>query len=193
MVVATRDGRRAYTTNIPAGTVTRLDLVRGVADRTVEIAPEVEGLALTPDGAELWVGSNAGDAVHVLDAETLASRGVIPAAGVPIRVTITPDGKLALVTNAVGSKLQLVDVARRQVVGVVELPPGAASPPPGQPPSAVPIGTVVSRDSRTAYVSLAARDAVAVIDLASGRVLATLPAGEHPDGIALLEAAAAQR
>jgi integrase len=50
-----------------------------------------------------------------------------------------------------------------------------------------------SRDSRTAYVSLAARDAVAVIDLASGRELATLPAGEHPDGIALLEAAAAQR
>jgi YVTN family beta-propeller protein len=185
MVVTSRDGKRAYTTNIPANSVSLLDLDAGTLVKTVEVGPAVEGLALTPDGRELWVGSNDGDSVHVLDAATLEPRAKIAAAGTPIRVTITPDGKLALVTNAVGSKLQVIDVARREVVGTVDLPPGPEPPPPGQPASAVPIGTVVTPDSRTAYVSLSARGEVAVIDLASRAIVGALPGGEVPDGIAL--------
>jgi YVTN family beta-propeller protein len=186
MVVTSADGKRAWTTNIPANSVSLLDLEKGALVKTVEVAPKVEAIALTPDGRELWVGSNDGNRVHVLDAETLAGRAQVPAAGMPIRVTVTPDGKHAIVSNAVGSKLQIIDTARREVVATIEIPPGPQEPPPGQPPSAVPIGTVVSPDSRTAYVSLTARGEVAVVDLATRVLVGTLPGGEAPDGIALV-------
>jgi YVTN family beta-propeller protein len=185
LVALARDGKRAWTTNIPAGTVSLLDLASGKLVKTAPVAPQVEGLALTPDGKELWVGSNEGDRVSVLDAATLEERHSLPAAGVPIRVTATPDGKRVLVTNANGGKLQIVDRASRQVVGVVEFPWDASRSPPGAPPSAVPIGTVVTPDSRTAYVSLMIAGQVAVVDLETRKVTGYLPAGQHPDGIAL--------
>src|SRR5688572_14135764 len=65
MVVTSRDGKRAYTTNIPANSVSRIDLEKGVLVKTLEIAPKVEAIALTPDGRELWVGSHDGNSVHV--------------------------------------------------------------------------------------------------------------------------------
>jgi YVTN family beta-propeller protein len=102
MVALARDGKRAWTTNIPAGTVSLLDLAGGKLVKTAPVGPQVEGLAITPDGKELWVGSNAGDRVSVLDAVTLEERHSMPAAGVPIRVTATPDGKHMLLTNANG-------------------------------------------------------------------------------------------
>jgi DNA-binding beta-propeller fold protein YncE len=71
------------------------------------------------------------------------------------------------------------------VVGVVEFPWDAAKSPPGAPPSAVPIGTVVTPDSKTAYVSLMIAGKVAVVDLPSRKVTGYLTAGQHPDGIAL--------
>ncbi len=185
MVVTSPDGKRAWTTNIPAGNVSLLDLEQGTLVKTAPVGPHVEGIALTPDGRELWVGSNQGNNVHVLDAGTLEPRGTVAAAGLPIRVTVTPDGKTAIVTNAMGSKLQLVDTATREVVGTIEIPPGDGQPPPGMPPSAVPIGTVVTPDSRTAFVSLSARGEVAVIDLAARTVVTMLPGGEVPDGIAI--------
>jgi YVTN family beta-propeller protein len=185
MVALARDGKRAWTTNIPAGTVSLLDIAAGKLVKTAAVGPQVEGLALTPDGKELWVGSNEGDKVSVLDAATLEERHSMPAAGVPIRVTATPDGKHMLVTNANGGKLQIVDAAKRKVVGVVEFPWDAAKSPPGAPPSAVPIGTVVTPDSKTAYVSLMVAGKVAVVDLPSRKITGYFTTGAHPDGIAL--------
>jgi YVTN family beta-propeller protein len=185
MVALARDGKRAWTTNIPAGTVSLLDVAAGKLVKTAPVAPHVEGLALTPDGKELWVGSNQADVVAVLDAATLEEKAKIPAAGVPIRVTATPDGKHVLVTNANGGNLQIVDTATRKVAATVEFPHDAANAPPGAPPSAVPIGTVVTPDSKTAYVSLLVAGKVAIVDLPSRKITGYIQAGGAPDGIAL--------
>jgi YVTN family beta-propeller protein len=183
MVVASADGRRAYTTNIPAGSVSVLDVAAGKVVKTEKVAPMVEGIAVTPDGKHLYVGSNEADSVTVLDAATLAKVTTIPAAGVPIRVTASRDGRRVVVTNANGGKLQLVDPGSHKVTGSVEfaapkvLPPGA--------PGAVPIGTVITPDGKTAYVSLMVSGTVAVVDLDTKKILEEIPAGDAPDGIAL--------
>jgi DNA-binding beta-propeller fold protein YncE len=184
MVALSPDGRRAYTTNIASGTVSLIDLAAGTLVRTASVAPRVEGLALLPGRDELWVGSNEANTVLVLDAVTLDTRATLAAAGVPIRVTATPDGRRVLVTNAEGGKLQLFDAARRELTATVELPfDRAAAPPEVQGP--VPIGTVVSPDSRTAYVSLMAVDRVAIVDRDAAAVTGTIETGKAPDGIGL--------
>jgi DNA-binding beta-propeller fold protein YncE len=87
----------------------------------------------------------------------------------------TPDGRSMLVSNANGSAIQLVDVATR-AAAKIPMPPRAG-------PSAVPIGTVISPDSKTAYVALNAEDRVAVIDLATRTITGHLVAGRGPDGL----------
>jgi YVTN family beta-propeller protein len=184
MVVASADGKRAYTTNIPAGSVSLLDVVAGKVVKTEKVAPHVEGIALSPDGRQVWVGSNEADSVTVLDGATLAKVGAIQAAGLPIRVTASPDGKRVLVTNANGGKLQIVDAATRTVSATVAFPSDPKSLPEGAP-GVVPIGTVITPDGKTAYVSLLVTGKVAVIDLDTAKIVHELPAGEAPDGIAL--------
>ena len=97
--------------------------------------------------------------------------------GVPIRLAFTPDGGRVLVANAVGSKLQVVDARRRELVGTV------AFPPPRGEDSAVPVETLVDPDGSRAYVALVARGEVAIVDLTSLQVVGTIPAGKGPDGM----------
>ena len=60
------------------------------------------GLALSPDGARLFVAESGINAVGVLDARTGAVRGHIPAGWYPSRVAVSPDGKRLYVSNAKG-------------------------------------------------------------------------------------------
>src|SRR5690348_13339160 len=66
MVAAQRDGRRAWTANIQDGTVTEYDIDRRSTGRTYAAAPMDEGIAVTPGGMEVWVGSNSAHTVTVL-------------------------------------------------------------------------------------------------------------------------------
>ncbi|HWO26996.1 MAG TPA: beta-propeller fold lactonase family protein [Kofleriaceae bacterium] len=175
LVALAPGGARAYTANIQSGTVTAIDLVAMTAAEPRPAIAECEAIAVTPDGTQVWTASLDKDRIVALDAKTLAAIGDLAAAGRPIRITPTPDGRAMLVSNVNGSALQLVDVATRTAT-TIPLPPRAG-------PSATPIGTVISPDSKTAYVALGAEDRVAVIDLATRTITGHLPAGRGPDGL----------
>ena len=51
-------GRRIFTTNIVDGTLSEIDPGGSRFVRTIEVAPMIEGLTITPDGSQIWVGSN---------------------------------------------------------------------------------------------------------------------------------------
>ena len=186
MVVVSRDGRRAYVSNLGSGSVTAVDLEGRRVLRTVSTGRGTEGIDVTPDGREVWVSNREADSLTVLDAATLQARASRPSARFPIRVRITPDGRLALVSNARSSELRIFDVAARREVAVVplraEAPPGAESML-GMRGEPVPVGVLISPDGRTAFVALTGADAVAVVDLAGRRVSGFLRAGREPDGM----------
>ncbi len=124
MVALAPGGERAYTANIVSGTVTALDLAAGAAVASAPAGTHCEGIAVSPDGKEVWVGSNEDNVVHVFDA-ALAPKGTLAAAGLPIRLRFVPDGSRLLVSNAAGSKLQVVDRATRALVRTIDVPPPA--------------------------------------------------------------------
>jgi YVTN family beta-propeller protein len=178
MVALGPGGARAYTANIMSGTVTALDVRAGQALASAPAGTQCEGIAASPDGAEVWAGSNQDNVIHVLDGATLAAKATIPAAGMPIRLRFTPDGARVLVSNAAGSKLQVLTAATREVVRTLDF-----APPEGQD-TAAPVGIVIDPEGRLAYVSLVARDEVAIVDLGSLAIVGKIPAGKGPDGIA---------
>ena len=187
------DGTYAYVANIGSGSVTMIDLAGRYVLRTVPTGAGAEGLALTPDGAELWVANRADDAVTILDAQTMAVRDTLHSAAFPIRIAFTPDGATALVTNAQSGAVRLFDVASGDSLGTVTIRADSSATLGtmlgrafGQG-TGVPIGLVVSRDGRRAYVSSANVDAITVIDIRSRRIVGFLPTGREPDGLALVK------
>ena len=189
MVAVSSDGRRAYVTNIGSGTTTAIDLEAGRKLVDIATGKGSEGLALTPDGRELWVGARAEDRIAVVDTATLAVVASLPAPGIPIRVAMSPDGRLAWVTCAGASTLLAFEVASRRVTTErhVEPPlaPGAAERPFARlaPGSALPVGLVASRGGHAVYVAATMADRVLVFDPATSAELRSVDVGGEPDGM----------
>lgn len=192
LLAVSRDGRRLYTANIGSNSVSMIDVARGAVARTVTTLPRPEAIDLSPDGRELWtapqVAPGAPGMITVLDAATLDSVATFPSGGVyPNRLRFTPDGRHVLVSNAASGTVQLFDAHTRALAGTVPFPRDPAKAPTDSGPlgaSAIPLGILITPDSRTAYVATAAHGEVAVVDIARRRVVATLRTGKEPDGMA---------
>jgi YVTN family beta-propeller protein len=97
------------------------------------------GLALTPDGTELWVSSLLDDAMYIYDVKTKKVTGKVGTGMGPNWIVFTPDGKYACISNTDTDDVSVVDVkARREVTRVkvgkvpkrlaVAAAPGAPAP-----------------------------------------------------------------
>jgi DNA-binding beta-propeller fold protein YncE len=190
MVVVSGDGARAYVTNIGSGTATALDLGAGRKRGDIATGAGSEALALTPDGRELWVAARADGHIAIVDTASLRVTARLPLPGIPIRIAITPDGRTALVTCAGSSELVAFDVATRGERGRrkvdVPLATGAEQRPFARlaPGSTLPVGLLVSRDGRSAFVAATMGDRVVQFDVSTLEPLRSISVGGEPDGLA---------
>ena len=177
MVALTRDGTRAYTTNIAAMSVSAIDVRARAVRGTVPVGARIEGLAVTPDGREVWVGGNESHRVYVLDAASGAVLYTIDGFGMAYRIGITPNGRTAIVSDPAAEQIHLIDVGTHTLRAVIAVPAldagGGASPQ----------GVSISGDGTTAFVTLKAAARVAVVDIASARILTTVAVGAGSDGV----------
>jgi YVTN family beta-propeller protein len=176
MVAVSPDGRRAFTANIAAGTVSVLDLESGGKLRDIAVGGNPEGIALTPDGSTLWVGDLAGGRVQAFDARSFARLAEVRTGPVPIRVVASPDGRWIVTSNLGCGCLTVIDARTRAAVRTIEV---------GGSDSTRQVTLIFSRDGRRLYAAETGRDQVAEVELASGRVLRRLAAGAQGDGLAI--------
>lgn len=188
MVAARRDGRRAWTANISDGTVTEYDLDTRRTGRTYPAAPMDEGLAVSPGGVQVWVGSNSAHTVTVLDAAKGTPIDTLTGFGTPYRIGISRSGTLAIVNDPVknriwmyevGSRKQLAEIDLAKVDGVKATTGGA----PGEA-GAGPEGVAFDPIANVAYVTLHGTNQVVAVDLQQRKVIGFGPVGDGPDGVA---------
>jgi YVTN family beta-propeller protein len=79
------------------------------------------GLALTPDGAELWVTSLLDDCVYVYDVMAKKIVGKVPTGTGPNWLAFTPDGKYLYVSNTDSDDVSVIDVKNRREVTRVKV------------------------------------------------------------------------
>jgi YVTN family beta-propeller protein len=176
MVAVTSDGTTAYTANIPAGTVTVVDIAKGKKLRDVAVGGRPEGIALSRDELVLWVGDLEGSRVQAFDTDTFDRLAEIKTGGIPIRVAASPDGRWIVTSNLEAGGLTIIDaVARRHVRDL----PLSGKQEAGQ------VTILFSKDGKRIYAAETGRDVVAEVDLDSGKVLRRLPAGKNGDGLAI--------
>jgi YVTN family beta-propeller protein len=151
----------------------------------VPVGPQPEGLDITPDGRELWVGHNQDGGISIIDTGTNKVKETIRAGGMPIRIKFTPDGKYALVSSPPTGELVVFDAATRKEVKRLMV----GTPPQGEPATgAAPIGILVAPDGRRAYVAVTTvgkpdPGKVVRIDLDKLEIAGSVETGQGPDGL----------
>jgi DNA-binding beta-propeller fold protein YncE len=184
MLAMTAEGGRIYTSNVADGTVSELDVPGRKFVREFTVAPAVEGIAVTPNGDQVWVGSNQAKTVSVLDPRAGRLAGTLSGFGMPYRLAVTPDARTVIITDPPNAVVRIVDRATRKDRATVKVPADGVTDKAEFPGSPSPEGIVLSRDGRTAFVALQGSSRVAMIDIASATVVAFMPTGAGPDGIA---------
>lgn len=79
------------------------------------------GLALTPDGRELWVTSLGDSGVYVYDVATKKISSEIPVGKCPNWITITPDGRYVAVSNSDSDDCSIIDESMHREVARVKV------------------------------------------------------------------------
>jgi len=103
-----------YVSSITAGTVAAVSTTTNAVVRIYPVSAKPQRIALSADGKTLFV-ANEGSGLDVLD---LSSGARSPVAGVDpgaVGLALAPDGKVVYVTNPPAGKVQIVDVATKQV------------------------------------------------------------------------------
>jgi len=125
------------------------------------------GIAVTPDGARLYVAENLTNKVAVVD---LAARRVITKIEVgeyPYDCVISNDGQRVYVSNWGSRSVSVIDPADSKVVGTIQV---------GDHPNDLEL----TRDGKTLYVANANSNTVSVVDTAQAKEVEAISTALHP-------------
>jgi YVTN family beta-propeller protein len=183
MVAMSANGERLATANIADGTIALISVWTPEATRLVHVAAQPEGIAITPSGSAVWVGSNRDSVVLVVDADRGAVVDTLRGFGLPYRLAISPDARVAVITDPAKANVRIFDVASRRERFTIPIARDSLVPTAEIPGSPSPEGVTISRDSRWAFVTLQGRNRVATIDLERGAIVSTALTGTWSDGV----------
>ena len=79
------------------------------------------GLALTPDGSELWVSSLLDDSMYIYDVKAKKVTGRVSTGEGPNWIVFTPDGRYACISNTDADDVSIIDVKSRLEVTRVKV------------------------------------------------------------------------
>ncbi len=123
------DGLRAYVTSRGAeGTLSVIFLEEDRPPVVIRTGPGAEGIAVSPDGAEVWVANRQEETISVIDTRSLQVVATVASRPFAGRIEIGPGGR-AIVPNGGGGGyvpqyLRLFDVASRVMLSEVQLRDG---------------------------------------------------------------------
>ena len=125
MLVISPDGRRGYTANVGAGSVSVLDLAKRSLITTIPVAKVVQRISMSPDGRRVFTHDQDAPRIAVIDT---ATDKIVDWIAVPTSVYAsepTPDGRSLLALTRNGA-LYVIDLASRKVERTLKISQGAS-------------------------------------------------------------------
>jgi YVTN family beta-propeller protein len=171
MLVISRDGKRGYTSNVGAGSVSVLDMDNRKLIAVIPISSESQRIAISNDDSMVFTSDQTKPQMAVIDTATNKIKTWVPLPGVGYGTSPTPDGKLLLVAIPKSNQLAAIDLATLKVVHTVTVADD-------------PVKVLASPDGKVAYVSCSKAKQVAVVDLSQWKVESLIDAGAGVDGLA---------
>jgi YVTN family beta-propeller protein len=184
MLATSLSAEEAFTTNIPDGSISRLDLAKRETRSVIPVAKYVEGIAITPDGRQVWVGSNGDSIVVIVDVTAGHAADTLRGFGMPYRLAVSNDGSSAVITDPVRAEVRVYDAKTHHQRFLIPIARDSLVPTAEVAGSPSPEGVTIAPDGRWAFVTLQGRNRVATIDLHNGRIVGIAPTGTWSDGVA---------
>lgn len=173
MLALSPDGRRAYTANVSAGSVSVIDVPQRRLLETIRVAGRVQRISVSPDSRWVFTHDSEAPRIAVIDGQTNRISRWIDLPDRAYASAVTPDGSRLIAVSPSGRALYAIDLP----TGLVErtLPLSAAC------------GTVtIAPDGGRAWLSCGS-GVMPVVDLANMRVEREFALEQGIDGLALLK------
>lgn len=183
VVAATAKGDRLYAGNIGSGTVAEMNPATRDTARAIRVARQPEGIAVAPNGASVWAGSNADSVVLVFDPRNATAVDTLRGFGLPYRIAITPDSRLAVITDPMRAEVRVFTVSDRKQKFLLAIPRDSLVATAEVPGSPSPEGVTTSSDGKWAFVTLQGRNRLITIDLERGTIVSYAVIGTWSDGV----------
>ena len=108
MIAVRADGNVGYTSNIRGNSITEIQFTTG-RTRSLTVAEQPEGIGVSPEGKEVWTGSNTDGTITIVDVPVWRVAHTIAVGERPYRVSFTPDGKTVLASLTASSRVRIYD------------------------------------------------------------------------------------
>jgi YVTN family beta-propeller protein len=171
MLAITHDGKRGYTANVHAGTVSALDLEAKKTLAVIPVSGETQRIALSTDDHWVFSADQTKPQLAVIDAKLNKVVKWIPLAGLAYGTGATRNGKYLLITLPSLGQVAVLDINAMKIVRSVDVPKS-------------PQEVLVRPDDQVAYISCAESKKVAAINLKTWKVDHLIETGPGADGMA---------
>lgn len=169
------DGKRLFVANEDSATVSVVDVAARKIIERIGVGLEPEGVVASPNGKWLLVTNESDNSVSIIDTGTLKVVRSVRVGLRPRDVAFTADGAAVYVSGEFDASVYRIAVPGGEpVVRLVQLRKEAR-----------PMAVVRDHARNRLYVSTGRGGTVAVIDLADSKLVAEIPVGTRPWGIAL--------
>jgi YVTN family beta-propeller protein len=172
--------RRIYVPNSEGSSLLIIDMDQNVIIEEVPTGRSPEEVFVSEDGHFVYVASEIGEFIRLVDADKGYVVENVVVGTRPRRFAATPDGKELWVSSELSGEVYIIDRDKFTIAGKIEfLPPGV------QKIDATPIDLVITKDGKTAYVTLDHAARLAVVDVRTRKVVGYIPIGLRSSGLAI--------
>ena len=175
MLVLSSDGRRAYTANVGAGSVSVLDLAKRSLVTTIAVAKAVQRISMSPDGLRVFTHDQGAPRIAVIDTATNKITNWVELPSPAYASEPTPDGRWLLALSMVANRLFVVDLQTSKVVRSLEVPTRSSE-------------ILIRPDGEIAYLSGTGAGKIAVLDLRAWEMQQPINLTPGVDGLAWIPA-----
>lgn len=193
--VLSADGKFAFLAAPGGGKIAKFSLADGKQAGQSMAQAQAQAIALAPDGKRLWVVDRGEDLVRVFDSGTLQSIASLDAGNLPMAVALTPNGRYALVSNALSADVAVYDTATLEQANIFPTRSVATDEPAapdeyGLPDTkrlaqiSIPVGIITASDGVSAYVMNNFSGEIIRFDIFTGAALQVYQSNPRPAGIA---------
>jgi len=178
-IAITPDGTRAYISCQTYSCVSVIDIVSNTWLKDISLYPNwwPSAIGISPDGSLIYVGNVVSHTISVVNTASDTVVATIPLSVCPVDIEFKSNATQAYVSSSYSGEIAIVDVATGTEVGKIQVCTGS-----GQSVAGIARGIEGDR----VYVAGITCGIVGVIDTTSNTVVASIPAGPWPLGIAVV-------
>ncbi len=125
------DGKSVYLGDPAGGKISKIDLTSGRETAVSTTQASAQKMAVSTNGGRLWVVDRNEDLVKVMDGRDLHLIAGLDTGNLPMGLTLTPNGRYALVSNALSADVVVYDTAsleQSQIISTRSVPSTSPMP-----------------------------------------------------------------